>query len=233
VPVMLHLIHSDRSFAAHTCFCACHAASDSQQKELCRPTLAFVPVTLHLIHSNRSFAGSHLVLCMSHCSSFTATGALQAHTCFCACHAAPHSQQQELCRPTLGFVPVTLQLIHSDRSFAGPHLLLCLSRCTSFTATGALQAHTWFCACHTAADTQRQELCRPTLALCLSRCTSFTATGALQAHTWFCACHTAADTQRQELCRPTLAFVPVTLHLIHSNRSFAGPRLVLCLSHCS
>jgi len=223
VPVMLHLIHSDRSFAAHTCFCACHAASDSQQKELCRPTLAFVPVTLHLIHSNRSFAGSHLVLCMSHCSSFTATGALQAHTCFCACHAAPHSQQQELCRPTLGFVPVTLQLIHSDRSFAGPHLLLCLSRCTSFTATGALQAHTWFCACHTAAHSQRQELCRPTLAfvpvtlhlihsnrsfagphllLCLSRCTSFTATGALQAHTWFCACHTAADTQRQELEKP-------------------------------
>ena len=161
MPVMLHLIHSDRSFAAHTCFCACHAASDSQQKELCRPTLAFVPVTLHLIHSNRSFAGSHLVLCMSHCSSFTATGALQAHTCFCACHAAPHSQQQELCRPTLGFVPVTLQLIHSDRSFAGPHLLLCLSRCTSFTATGALQAHAWFCACHTAADTQRQELEKP------------------------------------------------------------------------
>ena len=142
VPVMLHLIHSDRSFAAHTCFCACHAASDSQQKELCRPTLAFVPVTLHLIHSNRSFAGSHLVLCMSHCSSFPATGALQAHTCFCACHAAPHSQQQELCRPTLGFVPVTLQLIHSDRSFAGPHLL---------------------CACHAAPHSQQQELCRLTL----------------------------------------------------------------------
>jgi hypothetical protein len=40
-------------------------------------------------------------------------------------------------------------------------LLLCLSLCTSFTATGALQAHTWFCACHTAADTQRQELEKP------------------------------------------------------------------------
>jgi len=161
VPVTLHLVRNNRSFAgSHLLLCLSCCTSFTATGAL-QPTLAFVPVTLHLIHSKRSFAGPHLLLCLSRCTSFTATGVLQAHTWFCACHTAAHSQRQELCRPTLAFVPVTLHLIHSNRSFAGPHLLLCLSRCTSFTATGALQAHTWFCACHTAADTQRQELEKP------------------------------------------------------------------------